>query len=346
MSAAPLAVPPAASPDSNAEGAWQAALASLAGKSILITGGGGYIASRVAGLLGEVDCRIVRLARTAPAAADLPRAGVEDRIADVRDESVWKDALGGIDAVIHLAAQTSTYEANRDPQADLRANVLPMLRLLQACAGMESPPMIVNASTVTVCGLPTRLPVDESHAGAPVTVYDLHKQMAENYLRYFARAGAARGLSLRLSNVYGPGPRSSRGDRGILNQMAARALRGEALTIYGSGEQVRDYLYVDDAARAFILAAACKATAADGRPCIVASGEGHRIADALRLVAERASARTGHAVNVVNVPAPAGLSPIEARHFVGDTRLFRETTGWAPRVALRPGIDLLIESLL
>ena len=124
-----------------------------------------------------------------------------------------------MDVVFHRAAQTSTYAANRVPRADLDNNVLPMLMMLQAGCERELPPAVIYASTVTICGLPDRLPVDEQFPDVPVTVYDLHKQMAENYLKYHVRVGAAAGAALRLANVYGPGPRSSRADRGILNQM-------------------------------------------------------------------------------------------------------------------------------
>lgn len=318
----------------------------FSGKSILVTGGGGFIAACLIHLLSGVDCRIVRLLRhPTPACSNSGFARIEDRIGDVRDSALWQSLPDGIDVVFHLAAQTSTYEANRDPRGDLDSNVLPMLLMLRACQEREIRPAVICASTVTICGLPERLPVDENYPDMPITIYDLHKQMAENYLKYYVRIGAVQGAVLRLANVYGPGPRSSRADRGVLNQMVGRALRGEVLTVYGRGEQLRDYVHVEDVARAF-LAAAVNVSALNGGHYIIGRGEGHSIAQALQLVAERVAARTGNIVPVTSVELPAGLSPIEARNFVADSRRFSEATNWGARHALAQGIDTIIESLI
>jgi nucleoside-diphosphate-sugar epimerase len=145
--------------------------------------------------------------------------------------------------------------------------------------------------------------------------------------------------------VYGPGPRSSSADRGVLNLMLRRALAGEALTVYGSGEHIRDYIYIEDVARAFLLAAA-NAERLEGRYFVLGSGRGYPIAEALNLVADRAALRTGQRVPVVHVDPPATLSPIEARNFVADTTAFRQATGWTAGVGLADGIDRTIETLL
>ncbi len=145
--------------------------------------------------------------------------------------------------------------------------------------------------------------------------------MAEQYLRWYSEQGFVRGVTLRLANVYGPGPRSSCADRGILNQMIRRALAGEPLTVYGPGDQVRDYLYVEDAARAFLSAAASE-EALNGKYFVIGSGVGHTIAEAMEIVAERCALRTGKRVPVVHVKPPAILSPIEQRHFIADSGLF------------------------
>lgn len=318
----------------------------FAGKKILVTGGGGFIAASLIKLLCATDCHIMRLLRSP--SADWPESGlahIENLIGDVRDPALWQSLPDGMDVIFHLAAQTSTYEANRNPRADLDSNVLPMLLMLQACRERAVSPTVICASTVTIYGLPDRLPVDENRPDAPITVYDLHKQMAENYLKYHARIGTVRGTSLRLANVYGPGPCSSRADRGVLNQMVGRALRGEALTVYGRGEQLRDYVHVEDVAKAFLMAAA-HMDALNGKHCNIGRGVGYSIAQALQLVAERVTARTGKPVAVISVEPPAGQLLIEARNFVADTRNFSDTTGWRAHHELPHGIDTLIESLI
>ena len=319
-------------------------LTSFKGKGILITGGAGYLASSLVSLLRHADCRITRLDRE-DACRELisGTAQISDVFGDVRDPSLWKQNLEGIDIIFHFAAQTSTYTANSDPQADQAINVLPMLYLLEACRKRGTCPTVCFSSTVTVVGIPERLPVDESHPDHPLTVYDLHKQMAEQYLCWYAEQGFVRGVILRLSNVFGPGPRSSRSDRGILNQMIRRALAGEPLTVYGAGTQLRDYVYVDDVAQAF-LDAARHAEILNGRYFIIGSGRGHTIADGMNMIAERTEKLSGRKIIVQHIDPPGSLSPIEERNFVADSGRFSKITGWQPRYTLAEGIDKTLET--
>ncbi|UFS71043.1 NAD-dependent epimerase/dehydratase family protein [Geomonas sp. RF6] len=319
----------------------------LAGKKLLITGAAGYLAAALTALLRDVECTIVRVHRHG---APLPHPGgkvaVVDVAGDVRDPRLWEGGcLEGVSTVFHLAAQTSSYAADADPVADHAANVLPMLHLLEQCRHAGSVPAVCFSSTVTIAGLPQLLPVNESHPDHPVTMYDLHKQMAEQYLSRYSELGAVHGVALRLPNVYGPGPRSSRSDRGILNQMIRRALAGEPLTVYGAGDQLRDYLYVEDVARA-LVAAALHAEALSGEHFVIGSGTGYTIAQALALVAERCRAKTGTSPEIRHIDPPQGLSPIEARNFVADYGRFWAATGWEPAVPLPDGIDRTLEAYL
>jgi nucleoside-diphosphate-sugar epimerase len=277
-----------------------------------------------------------------------PTGGIatfEDIDGDVRDLRTWIAAIENVDVVVHLAGQTSVYTAHGDPGADLTANVVPVLHLVQACREAGRHPAVVAAGTATVVGLThDTTPVDESRPDRPVTFYDIHKWMAEGHLELYTREGVFDATTLRLANVYGPGPRGSSHDRGFLNAMVRRALAGEPLTLYSTGTVVRDYVYVEDVARAF-LAAAASIEAVKGRHFLVGSGQGTTIEHALQLVAERVALRTGRRVAVVAIDPPAGLSPIEHRSFVADSRELTRAAGWRPEVGLAEGIDRTIEAL-
>lgn len=315
-------------------------------KRILITGGAGYLANSLISQLQDIDCHITRLGRSREkftSVAGLAR--IEDLVGDVRERAVWERTLEGVDVVFDFAAQTSVYVANKDARADLEANVVPLLHLLEVCRQKGTQPIVLFSGTVTEAGIPQRLPVDESPSDHPVTVYDFHKLMAENYLEYYINQGLARGATLRLANVYGPGPRSSSADRGVLNMMVRRALAGEAITVYGQGEQLRDYVFVEDVARAFVLAATSIAET-NGLHFVIGSGEGHTIAEAMSIVSQRVVMKTGIEVALLHVDSPQAQSPIEARNFVADSRLFNRLTGWRARYSLAEGIDCTIEAIV
>ncbi len=321
-------------------------ISGYSGKNILITGGRGYIAASVVEALKGVMCSIELLDRS-PAPVKRPKtlARVTDIAADIRDPRIWRKVLKGIDVVFYFAGQTSVKVADMDPLCDHSVNVLPFLELLETCRKVGSRPVIIFAGTVTSAGIPEKLPVDETFQKDPATFYDLHKLMAEQYLRYYSELGAVRGAILRLANVYGPGPRSSSADRGILNQMIWKALKGEDITLYGSGKPIRDYIYVGDVADAF-LAAGLNADKVNGRSFIIGSGRGYSLGDAFRLVRERAARRTGKMSRIVRVKPPVASSAADARNFIADPRLFARATGWRPRYDMAGGIDAAIEYYL
>lgn len=310
-------------------------------KRVLITGASGYVGQALARELSERGARLRRATRSAqmePLTAD------EQHLlsADYAESGFWSEALEGIDIVFHLAAQTGLYAAEQDPLSDWRANVLPMLELISACHRRAVRPLVVFAGTATEVGLVDHWPAGEELPDAPLSIYDAHKLAAENYLKVACRQQRLDGVTLRLTNVYGPG-RSSNPQRGVLNMMVRRALAGQPLTIYGSGEYVRDYIYIDDVVDAF-LAAPPAIQRLRGQHFLIGSGEGYTVASAVRLVAELVQqlGLQPH-VAVQHVEGPADPSPLEMRHFVADITRYRSLTGWTSKHDLRTGLTCLIE---
>jgi len=307
--------------------------------TVAITGASGYLASALVHSLRTEPCVLLRLTRpgrTLPPVAGAAR--VHHMTADIADPATWPPLVLRADVIFHLAAQTSVYRAEQDAADDARINVMPLLHLLEACRRTGRRPRVVLAGTVTQAGLTARLPVNEDAPDRPITVYDVHKLMSEQYLETYTRLGHVRGVTLRLPNIYGPGPRSSSADRSVVNAMIRKALTGETLTVYGSGEYLRDYLYIGDAVNAFLLAAA-RMEAVEGAHYVLGTGQGSTISETFHLIARRAAVRTGRAPAVTHVPPPPGLSPIEGRNFVADPARFAAATGWAPEVSLSEGID-------
>ena len=317
------------------------------GKKILVTGSAGFIGSSLVKALSRVDCTLICCSRKAqcPETSNSVKANVVILQMDIRDPSIWDDVLQGVDVVFHFAAQTSARFANEQPTADMDINVAPVVRFVETCQRKGIRPDMVFPGTVTEAGLTLTYPVDESVRDIPITVYDINKLCAENYLSYYANQLGGRAVTLRLANVYGPGPRSSQSDRGVLNMMVMRALKGKPLTVYGDGNYVRDYLFIDDAVKAFLLAGS-RLNSTTGRHYVVGSGVGHTITEMIQTVRDLVTETAGKRVVLDHIAPSPDLSPIESRHFVADTARFRTDSGWIPQVSLEEGISRTITFFL
>lgn len=320
-------------------------VSALHNKRILVTGARGFIGTNLTRTLAQVPCHLTRVSRHPMIALRHNTCTMQDVCIDLRDVCLPLDVVQETDIIFHLAAQTSAVAANASPANDYALNVRPLVSLIHQCCEYGFHPIIVLAGTVTQFGHATRLPVDESHIDSPETVYDLHKCHAERYLEYFSHSGAVSGVTLRLPTVFGPGVHTQSPDRGVINRTISRALAGEPVTIWGSGNWRRDYLYVEDATRAFIAAAACSDSLRGGH-YLVSSGESRTICEVFHAIAKRTSERTGRNVPVFKIRPPDGELDITFRDFVGDGRRFCELTGWKPEVSFDHGLDLTIESLL
>ncbi len=312
-------------------------------KTILITGGTGYLGFSLAQKLSSVACDIILLSRK-NAIPEIPNslANISLVTNDVKSSEMWIDLLQGVDIVFHFAAQTSSKYANENPRDDMASNLFPVVDIIEACQKYDYFPDIIFSATSTQVGLTLDPPIKEDRIDAPVTVYDINKLAAEKYLMYYSNQLGRRAVSLRLTNVYGPGPASSKNDRGILNMMVKRALHKEPLTVYGDGEFIRDYVYVDDVINAFLTAGA-QINKLKGDYYLIGSGVGYTIKAMMKEIADQVEQKVGHKSAIEHVPMPNGISAIEFRNFVADTSKFRQQTAWRPEHPLQEGIKKTIE---
>jgi len=309
-------------------------------KVVLVTGASGYIGSTFIQSLTHTGCNIIALTRDRKRLKslflNLPKIKIVE--GDIRDKKIWRRLLSKIDILFYFAAQTSSKFANENPLLDVEINLLPIINIIENCQKNDYHPDIVYSGTATEVGFTEKYSMDETFPDAPITVYDINKLSAEKWLQFYSNQLGNRAVTLRLTNVYGPSYNSSSSpDRGILNSMIYRAINNKPITIYGKGDFVRDYIYIEDVCSAF-LTAASKIDLLKGRYYLIGSGKGYTIKDAFLEIKNVIEKMLHKKVKIIHVRIPKGLSKIEFRNFVADTSKFKSLTRWEAKVSLREGI--------
>jgi UDP-glucose 4-epimerase len=225
----------------------------------LVTGGAGFIGSHLVDALlddGEDVVVVDHLSgRHTENLAEAIERGAEIVRSDVSDVRCMKDVFAHArpDVVFHLAAEIDVRRSVTDPSTDAHVNVGGTAAVLEATrlAGAQR---VLLASTAGVYGDPQTVWTPEEAAVAPLSPYGVSKAAAEMYVSLYRRLHGISSLCLRMSNVYGPRQDPQRAS-GVVAILSAAACEGRTATIYGDGEQTRDYLYVRDAVGAFLAAA-------------------------------------------------------------------------------------------
>ena len=225
------------------------------GRRVLVTGGAGFVGSHVAeahlGLGDRVwildDLSSGRLGNV-PSGAEF----VEMDVADPRTRDFVRH--GGFDLVNHHAAQIDVRVSVADPIADARVNILGLINILEGAREGGTERVVFVSSGGVVYGEPRTFPTPETEPKRPVSPYGVSKLTGEHYLNCYRQVHGLQYVALRYSNVYGP-RQDPNGEAGVVAIFSNRLLGSEPLVIYGDGQQVRDYVYVEDVARANVLAA-------------------------------------------------------------------------------------------
>lgn len=284
---------------------------------MLVTGGSGFIGGRLLGALLDEGADIT--------VADLrpcPEPRVRTVQGDLTDPAVRDAAVTeGTEVIVHLAAVTSVLKSAEDPVRTHEVNVEATAGLLELARrrGVER---FVLASTNAVTGDVGSRAIDEDVPPRPLTPYGATKAAGEMLLSGYSASYGIAGAALRFANVYGPG--MTRKDSFVPRLMRAAAQR-RGVQIYGDGEQLRDYVHVDDIVQAIVLAIRTGHTG----PLVIGSGRSESVND---LVAAARKA-TGAELPVEHVPAKPGEMPA----VVLDISRAREL-GYEPRHTLESGL--------
>ncbi|MGW4241768.1 NAD-dependent epimerase/dehydratase family protein [Nocardia sp. NPDC004722] len=298
----------------------------MSGPRVLVTGAGGYLGGAVVRALNAAGYRPIAMVR--PGGAEVP--GAECTLAaDLLDPRELRQAVVGVDAVCHLAGLTRARESFDDPLRYFRVNVGGTIALLEAmaAAGVTG---LVYSSTCAVYGSPERQPMTEDLPVAPPHPYASSKVAAEAVVEAQARSGALVATVLRLPNLAGG---DDRDPTRLIPRVLAAARTQTPLGVNGDGSAVRDYLHVDDAAAAFVVAVHRLPEPGGFARYNLGSGRGTSILDVVAAV-ERV---TGLRVPLThNPPAP------EPATLVVDAAKAAAELGWQPKLS---ELDAIIRSL-
>lgn len=308
------------------------------GHRVLITGGLGFMGVNLAVGLHRVGAQIRLLDIVWPEHSERLSPlleQVEFIKADLRDEQSVEAAIDGCDWIFDLAGRSGAIASNSSPLDDLDVNCRGQLTLLETCRKHNPRVKIVFPSSRLVYAPAAQLPVAETAPTEPFSIYGIHKLTVEKYLRLYARLYGLRVTILRITNPYGPHQRPEQQRYGIINWFIHLAHSGQAIPIYGDGQQIRDYIHIDDVVQAFLRAGADEC--ANGKVFNVGSGKPIRLVNMAQMIVDEAGCG-----KVEHIPWPAAAQQSESGDFVADTTLIRETLGWQPQIQLGEGIKQVL----
>ena len=299
----------------------------------LVTGGAGFIGSHLVNALLDDGYAVVVVDNLSTGhlrglnhAATFYHTGVNDpRVTQI----IQRERP---EIIFHLAAQSSVRQSAADPVADADANVLGTIRIAAAAADEGVDKIIFSSTGGAIYGDPPTIPCDEQTPVCPLTPYALSKYASELYLHLFNQAYGLDYTILRYANVYGPG-QNPHGEAGVIAIFAGLMLDGRRPSIYGDGEQQRDFVYISDVVAANLAAV----NRGDGQTYNIGAGAPVSINRIYALLQRY----TGFGEEAVYRPARAG----EVRDIALDAGRATRDLGWRPRVSLEDGLERTVQHI-
>jgi len=296
----------------------------------LVTGGAGFIGSHTVNELVKRGHRVVVLDDLSTGKAS-NNSAVSSEIEFLRESvtnlNAVREACRTADCIVHLAAQTSVPRSVKDPIETNLLNVTGTLNVLVAARDAKVK-RIVFASSCAVYGITSVLPIPESTALAPISPYGLSKQVGEAYGRLFQDLHGVEFVSLRYFNVFGPRQDPGSPYSGVLSIFNAALLAGTPITMYGDGEQSRDFVYVQNVVDAILQSAEAKN--APGLALNIGTGNRYTLNRTLALL-EKITGRSARAIHAA--PREGDIRDSQA-----DIRLAQGAIGYRPQVGLEDGL--------
>lgn len=293
---------------------------------ILLLGGTGFIGLHLLEKLSDASDLSVKVYSRHPLKHNLLGREVEYIIGDLLDTDRLFEAIKNTDVLVHLASSTVPATAERNPKYDIKMNLAASVGLFELIPRTSVKRIIFLSSGGTVYGNPQYLPVDESHPLNPIGSYGIVKVAIEYYLKNYANKYNFDYTILRVSNPYGPRQRVD-GLQGVIATFLHRVAQGRKIQIWGSGETLRDYIYVEDLA--VCLQKLIHLDELSGT-FNIGSGTGHSLTDIIEVIRQA----TGITPEISFTPA---LSGSVDSTYLNINKIQREAQ-WSPNTSLYEGV--------
>lgn len=290
----------------------------------IVTGGAGFIGSHIVDALRERGADVLVIDNLSSGRAENVPDGVRLETADVRDAEIPAVVKNfAPDAVFHLAAQMDVRRSVEDPLFDNQVNVYGTVNVLGASLAAGARRFVFASTGGAIYGEVDQIPTPETVPPQPIAPYGISKLCAERYVDYYNDNGLP-GTVCRFSNVYGP-RQDPHGEAGVVAIFGSRLLKGKPCTVFGDGEQVRDYVHVTDVARACLAA-----VDAPGGVFNIGTGTGTSVNRLYQILAEAAGVSTP--------PKYAEARKGELQTSIVDPSLAAEKLGWTSKVTVEEGL--------
>lgn len=311
----------------------------FAGKNIMITGGLGMIGSAIAVKLVKCGSSVTIVdSNLPPYGANLFNiAEIKNDVClnatDARDKAGIAKLVKGKDIIFNLAGQVSHNDSMSDPFLDADINYLSHLNVAENVRKYAPSAIILHAGSRLQYGRIKSIPVNETHPLNPRTPYALNKTAAENMYLFYNDIHNIRCVLFRIANPYGPRSQMKHNKYSIINWFIRLAMEGKTIKVFGDGMQVRDYIFIDDLADAFIAAAATEQCC--GKVFNVGSGKGTKFIEMAETIVKTIGSGA-----VEKAPWPENYINVETGDYVADISRLQTFAGWQPLVSFRDGIKI------
>ena len=307
---------------------------------VVVTGGAGFIGSALVDQLVKRGDQILVIdnfsAGSEKNLEEAKNASAKELVienCDIRNPETTKLITDyGPSVIFHLAAQVDVRASVEDPLNDLETNLVGLIRVLEGARKAETTKIVLASSGGTIYGEPDakQLPLNEDSPWNPLSPYGVSKLAGGLYVNAYSSLYGLRGTTLALANVYGP-RQDPHGEAGVVAIFAGKLLNRELCTIYGTGMQTRDFVFVDDVASAFVASI----ESGDGKLLNIGTGT----ETSIQYLYEEMALASG----IESAPEKGAERSGEIERSALDPSLAEEILGWSPQTSLRDGIHSTLE---